>query len=234
MTNDGIRAVAFDIDGTFYSEPLLYLRSLYFGARHRRLIGDFSAIRQTLRDGGSPVPDIRVYQDELFAHRWHISQQSAHDMLDSIIYNEWMERAARMPLFAELRRLFSVCRQRGLRLAILSDFPAHRKLHRWHIEHYFDGVINSEQTGALKPSRAPFERLISALNLPPEQIIYVGNSYHKDIHGAHQINMRSAYFCDPLRLRYPHYIHNSRASHGQMYVFTHYRQLSAYLFTNAR
>ena len=48
MNTVGIKAVAFDVDGTLYSTPRLYARVAGFGIRNLRLLAAFSEVRHAI------------------------------------------------------------------------------------------------------------------------------------------------------------------------------------------
>ena len=206
-------AIAFDIDGTLYSERLLYLRllSMKFALSHIRLIRDFSAVRRRLRTPATATSDepgvdtslpIQAQQAELLAQYWNATVRSTRELIERVIYRDWMELTSRTPLFPGTRRLLGELRRRGTRLAVLSDFPTTRKLAAWRIAGYFEHAICSEDTGALKPAAKPFQVLQESLGLEASDILYIGNSYSNDICGAAGVSMDSIHLTNtPNRLR---------------------------------
>ncbi len=59
---------------------------------------------------------------------------------------------------------------------------------------FWDILYSSEDTGYLKPHKAPFLKVIEDLNLRSNNILYVGNSYEYDILGARNVSMKAAFF----------------------------------------
>ena len=57
---------------------------------------------------------------------------------------------------------------------------------------FWDAALCSEEIGALKPDRRPFDRLAAALGCGPERILYVGNSRGYDVLGAKRAGMQAA------------------------------------------
>ena len=57
----------------------------------------------------------------------------------------------------------------------------------------FDGVTVAEDCRAYKPSRAPFERALGEIGVPPQQILHVAFGFKYDIAPAQQLGMRSAW-----------------------------------------
>jgi putative hydrolase of the HAD superfamily len=82
-------------------------------------------------------------------------------------------------------------------------------------------VICSEEVNRLKPDPAPFLELSRRMALPPEQILYVGNSVSYDILGAKRQGMKAALVSVPLRRR--------RNTGNADFVFSDYRQLREFV-----
>ena len=206
------------------------MRAIPFGIAHRDIIAPFRAIRQEFRQQPDHANDIRSTQVARLADRMHISTEDACEVLNRIIYTQWIAKACAMPLLAHVSRTLALLHKRRIPLAILSDFPPLAKLQHWNIAHYFSVIINSEYT-RLKPSAAPFGVLCQRLELPPQSILYVGNNIHYDIVPAHALGYRTAYYHDPLlrllRRRRRTIIDTRIRDHT--FIFSHYRRLYSYI-----
>lgn len=222
-----IKAVAFDVDGTLYSEPRLYLSSISFALRYRKTISRFRALRATLHHPPpppTPTGTLYQWQAQRFAEIAGIGVAEARQHITQVIYEQWIERAARTPLLPHVATLLTLLHQHGIPLAVLSDFPPERKLARWGVATLFRVALNSETCNRLKPHPRPFELLMQSLSLPPQEILYVGNSVHYDIQPAHELGFATAYYRDPLRT------HRSAATLPlDTFIFSHYRALRHYL-----
>jgi 2-haloalkanoic acid dehalogenase type II len=84
---------------------------------------------------------------------------------------------------------------RHFRLAILSnadrDDPLIRKLVG--LGYDFDPILTSEEVGHYKPDRAIFDALLTKLNVPPQEVLLVGDSPKADLVGAHRVHMPVAW-----------------------------------------
>lgn len=58
---------------------------------------------------------------------------------------------------------------------------------------YFDTVVCSSEIVFRKPDRAMFEVALRALNVAPEEAMFVGDSYHADVVGAKQVGMKTVW-----------------------------------------
>ncbi len=195
----GIKAVAFDIDGTLYSAPRFNLVALPLGLRHARLFAAFGEVRHELhrlaREGGpegrapADLAAFRRLQAELLAPRVGASPEEALALLDRVIYGELDALFARVRPYSGAAPALAALRSGGLRLAALSDFPAPRKLERLGLAAYFELARCSEDGGLLKPAPKPFLALAAELGLAPAEILYVGNSLRYDLVGAKAAGM---------------------------------------------
>jgi len=82
----------------------------------------------------------------------------------------------------------------NLKLGIITDAPkakAVQRLEGMNIIHFFDLIITLDDTGELKPSDKPFKLALKRLNLYPEEILFVGDSYTRDIKGAGRLGMET-------------------------------------------
>ena len=216
-----IKAVAFDVDGTLYSERRLYLSSLDFALRHARFIHHFRNVRQELRrlpQNLKGYDNLYATQAALLAARLHLSAQRATEIIERYIYHIWMKRIARQPLYKGVRLLLRHLQQWGVPVAAMSDFPIERKFAQWDINEYFQHIIECEQFGMLKPSPRLFQQLAARIGLKPAHILYVGNSRKNDVEGAVAAGMPAAYLAAAGR-------HHPAAACN----FSHYRQLATFI-----
>jgi putative hydrolase of the HAD superfamily len=229
--------VAFDLDGTLYPNYRLYCRLLFSFLVHPRFFYVFARVRHILhhREGGSlsggPVPPVSgsSFYDVQAAMMGAIlgrDPRQVKEQMERLIYRCWEERFSRIRLFPHVRETLSRFRGAGLKLGLLSDFPPARKVSLLGLEGFFDILLSTEDTGALKPSPVPFAALIRTLSCRPEEILYVGNSPRFDAAGAGAAGMRTAL------------IRRSVLSTGRCpahprirvdFVFRDYRQLREYV-----
>ena len=96
----------------------------------------------------------------------------------------WRVFADVLPVLAELKAL-------GLKLAVLSNWDERLRplLARLELLDGFDAVIISHEVGHTKPAPEIFRKAATALNLPPEAILHIGDSAREDVSGAQSIGM---------------------------------------------
>jgi putative hydrolase of the HAD superfamily len=187
-----IKAVAFDIDGTLYPNFLMYVYSIPFFLAYPRFLFHFGKVRRKVRKI-RPIRDFRTVQASLLAAEMGIEEEKASALIDKTIYRRWERCFRGMILHPGIKHLLSELKARGLKLAVLSDFPVGKKLEYFRLAKYFDYALSSESSAYLKPNPEPFLALAGVLGFPPGEILFVGNSKRYDIAGASKIGMKTAY-----------------------------------------
>ena len=61
------------------------------------------------------------------------------------------------------------------------------------LEGAFETVVYAGHDAAPKPDRAPFDRALGDLGVPPERAVHIGNSFDADVAGAHAAGLRSVW-----------------------------------------
>jgi len=213
-------AVAFDVDGTLYPNFSLYIRLIPFMLRHFRLLLAFGKARAGVRKG-----EIRGAfcdaQAGIAARFLGEEAGAVKEKIGALIYSGWERYFKKIKPYPFVRETLEKLRANGYKTAALSDFPIGNKLKLMGLGGLWDAEISSEDTGRLKPDKAPFLALAAALETPCEEILYVGNNFNYDVTGANNAGMCSALirrFFVPAR---------KKAKAG--FVFRDYRQLQNFL-----
>jgi putative hydrolase of the HAD superfamily len=200
-----IDAIAFDIDGTLYSNWAFYRYLGPFLRSHARLLSDFGKVRKKIRvwedsHPGERHEDFFAWQGELMSPYLHCTPAEARSILDREIYDGWKPLFLKVRPFPHLMASFTAFRESGLKIGLLSDFKPEQKADVWGLAPLCDVILGSEYTGALKPSPVPFKALSDALQVPPGRILYVGNSLRSDVRGASACGMKTACIVSPFSL----------------------------------
>ncbi|MDR1575605.1 MAG: HAD family hydrolase [Treponema sp.] len=251
---NGIEAAAFDLDGTLYPNYRLYVRLLPFIFKELPLLRAFGRARTIIRAGqdarsgtgpaplsgrgalrgaglsGPPpaelFPDFYDYQAAITADILGAPPALVKEKTERLIYRGWEPHFKKIRLFPYVKETLAALRQAGFRLGMLSDFPPETKLAYLGIGDCWDAALCSERLGALKPDRRPFDELAAALGLPPERILYVGNSSRYDVEGAARAGMKTALLTGLLS-------ETGAESRGRTvspdFIFHDYRQLQDYM-----
>jgi len=234
----GIKAAAFDLDGTLYPNYSLDIRLLPFLFRHGRFLLAFGRARDIIRreqaqaelalqaepalaQTASSMPDFYERQARLVADQLKAGKEEIRERIDRLIYRGWEPFFLKIKLFPHVKEVLTEMKAAGLKLGLLSDFPPATKLEYLGLSNFWDTALCTEKIGALKPAARPFQELARALNCAPEQIIYVGNSRRYDVEGAKRAGMKAALLTAG---RFP-FSAGSRAD----FTFRNYRQFRNYM-----
>jgi putative hydrolase of the HAD superfamily len=197
-----LRAIAFDIDGTLYSNLGLYLRNLGFAFHHYTMLRHFAKVRYDLHlDSIDPkareamprdLAGFRSRQAGMLAERSGKTLGEVSDWAEKVMYGELELSFAHVRPYPGVLPALERLSTAGFRLAALSDFPAPRKLEILGLGDRFEVALSSEETGFLKPAPEPFLEMAKRLGLEAGEIFYVGNSPSLDIAGAKGAGMGAA------------------------------------------
>ena len=193
----GIKAIAFDIDGTLYPKWQMDIRLAAASVLHLPFAMRYNAMRRRIRreDGLAEMPAGSL--EELQRRECLMlygSEDSLHAFIDKeqhVFRKPWEKLFSSIKPFPGMHEFMEEASS-GYELAVLSDFPIGVKLKALGVEEYFSYIASAEDSGHLKPSPVPFRVMLDALGFEPHQVLYVGDSESKDIAGAHNVGLRSA------------------------------------------
>lgn len=190
-----IKAAAFDIDGTLYPEKSLYFKVWFYYLRHLRFFLRFNKIRKMMRNSDNLVKTDNFFekQAQLFAETYGISYEKAYSQIKTIVYDGLKPYYLAVKPFAGVHETFEKLKEKGIKVAVLSDFPVEQKGNMWGLAPFCDVLFGSENIGVLKPSKVCFESLCQALDCKPEEVLYVGNSFEYDVLGAKGAGLKTAW-----------------------------------------
>jgi len=199
---NGIEGVAFDLDGTLYPNYRLRLRIIPTILKELRLAAAFGMARGIIRkeqETSSVVQnDFYQYQAGIIAKLLSAPADKIYEKIDLLIYKAWEAPFKDIKLFKGAKETIEALKKAGFKLGLLSDFPPETKLEYLGLGGLWDAVLCSESFGAVKPHPLSFRELAAAMSLPPEKILYVGNSRAYDVAGAHRAGMKTAWIKNPF------------------------------------
>jgi putative hydrolase of the HAD superfamily len=216
-------AVAFDLDGTLYPDFRLFIRLIPFFLRENRLLMAMGKARKQLREDNSKNTEGDFYdtQTRIMAQILREPFEKVRERTERLIYRGWERHFKKIRLFPHVKETLDAFRKAGIKMGLLSDFPPETKLENLGIAEYWSSVVCSEMCGHLKPDPASFLELAGRMELPPEQLLYVGNSVSYDVGGAGRAGMKTALIRSPWR--------SIPETPVPDFVFSDYRQLYEYV-----
>ena len=197
ISENGIKAVCFDIDGTLYPKSqmnwILFKSSIF----HLPFALKYMAMRSRMReaDGYGDFPVIS--NDEFKMRECSMMYPGGERSLEwfkekerKVFHERWERDFLSIKMFDGMSSLLSDL-AKVVSVALFSDFPIGSKLKALEIDGIADYVLSSEDIGRLKPSRLPFRLLCEHFSLRPEEVLYVGDSEKKDVLGSRKAGMKS-------------------------------------------
>lgn len=96
------------------------------------------------------------------------------------------------------RETLRALQQRGLRLALISNTMWPGEFHRADLARFdllapFEALFFSADENAWKPAPEIFQRAVRALDVAPEEAVYIGDSRMLDVWGAQQAGLRGVW-----------------------------------------
>ena len=191
------KAVVFDLDNTLVDFTRMKKAAV-------------EAAVDAMMDAGVPLS-----QEEILQGIYEIYQEQGIEAQD--VFNRFLEqrfgridlkvmaaaivayrraKVGNMWLFPGVRWTLLKLLKAGVRTAILTDAPglqAWTRLVEMNLHQYFDPVVTLDDTGETKPSRRAFETVLRMLELEPEQTLMVGDWVERDMVGAKNVGMSTAF-----------------------------------------
>jgi putative hydrolase of the HAD superfamily len=222
-----IEGIAFDLDGTLYPNYRLNIKLIPFIFKEMRLLIAFGKARMMIRKeqekGVIQQNNFYEHQAEITAKIMGVPSESLKEKIDLLIYKGWEPLFKNIMPFKNALLTLTAFRSAGCKLGLLSDFPPEKKLEYMGLSGIWDAVYCSEYSGALKPHSLSFTKLAAEMNLPPEKILYVGNSLSYDVAGAAKAGMKTAW------IRVFPLINCCKKEIKPDFSFSNYRQLFDYM-----
>lgn len=171
-----VKAVSWDVDGTLYSSH--NVASLLWT----------TATKESLR-GNVRAPWGAVLAMLRFRHQVERARRNG-GQIEPDSERVALERRWISPLIESVGPRAGVASVLGLfqsslnAQVVLSDFESGHKLASLGLTHYFDSVYSGDRIGCLKPSPEPFREVLRDLDLPPAQLLHIGDRPDTDGAGA--------------------------------------------------
>ena len=105
-------------------------------------------------------------------------------------------REANLMAYPNVNKTLMALSKSGIKLGVVSDAPSREawmRIYYLNLYHYFDVVITFDDSGERKPSPIPFQLALDGMGLRPEETIMIGDWPERDVVGAQQIGMKTAF-----------------------------------------
>jgi FMN phosphatase YigB (HAD superfamily) len=197
-----VRALIFDLDGTLYRQRPVRLRILRRllteilrspgrGFRTVRMLSAYRAAQENLRNdaaSGSGSTDSQI------ALACAVTGEPVSEVRQCV--ERWMQTEPltllRASVPVDLFSLLERCRSAGLRLAVLSDYPATQKLEAMGLVEFFDVIVCADdpEIRRFKPDPLGLAVTLRRLGVAAAQGVYVGDRLEVDGAAAARAGMR--------------------------------------------
>ncbi|MGD1091318.1 MAG: HAD family hydrolase [Bryobacteraceae bacterium] len=220
------KALLFDLDGTLYKQSMIRRRMAgrllksclaqpMQGWKVLRGLGAYRQAQEELRRSPGNGDGIADQQLQLASRRTGLPVEELRQMVAL-----WMEERP-LDLLAGamwegLEAVLAGAKQRGLRLGVVSDYPAEKKLEVMGLRGYFETVVTAQdaEVQRFKPDARSLEVALHRLNTRPEDALYIGDRPEVDAEAARRAGVACA-ILDP----------EGRQSNGDWLVFSSYPEL---------
>lgn len=193
---EGVRLVAFDVDGTLYHQEKL--RRLMLGellldlgrnrsTRTLKLLRDYRRGREVLAE--EEVADFEAILQGKIAASHGCSSSVVGDIVSEWIHRRPLRHLRRCAV-AGVHEAFAKVRASGRMVGVLSDYPAEAKLASLGLE--ADYVVSADGHGVnrLKPHPAGLLRLIELAGSSADCTVLVGDRTERDVEAARRAGAR--------------------------------------------
>jgi len=199
-----IHAVLFDLDGTLYQQRALRalmaveLTTAVFGglkqaSRTWRGVAAYRQAQELLRPERAHETGWQGEQLDLAARNSGLPRQDLERIVAEWMFERPLKylRVCRAPGLLELMTFLE---GRGLKMGVLSDYPAAAKLVALGVADRFSLVLCStdREIGAFKPSPRGFLKAAEFWHLDPRDVLMVGDRHESDAAGAAAAGMPCA------------------------------------------
>ena len=192
-----IKAIIFDIDNTLLD--FMTMKSNAINAAVDGMIANGLNIeKETAVKQIFDIYNFKGYEHQKVLNEFIINTVGYIDykILAAGIVEYKLAKEASLSLYPGVKDTMINLSNFGLKLGILSDAPSREAWIRMYIlkiHKVFDQVVTFNDTGFHKPAKEPFIKIKELLNVEYHQCLMVGDWPERDIKGAKQFGMKTAF-----------------------------------------
>jgi putative hydrolase of the HAD superfamily len=188
------KAVLFDLDDTLFDRTkVFYIWATSFVQTH--LVPGNGASEEEI------INFLITFDDHGYTSRGKVFSQlrqvfpSLQEATDVLVERYYQHQLARLELTEGASTLLQTLQTARIPIGIVTNGRAwqKRKAKGLGLDQFTSCIFVSEMVGAKKPAASIFLAAASHLQIPPEEILFVGDHPYNDIWGAHSVGMRTAW-----------------------------------------
>lgn len=200
-----LRAVLFDLDNTLVD--FLRLKRVGADAAARAMVNAGADFAFSPDEAGSIL--FGAYMEDIEGntvfesfvrthHRQRLGLAQHHvDRIAAAAVNAYLRaKLLHTEPYKGVRRTLVELTRLGLRLGVVTDAPrfkAYQRLEAAGLAEFFEFVVSVSDHGERKPAARPFRTALELLGLAPHEVLFVGDWPEKDMHGARDVGMATAW-----------------------------------------
>ncbi len=191
-----MKAILFDVDDTIYDQQVVFdqaCRDVFGELKGVLLVDLFKANRYYSDESFDAMGRGEMTKEEMYIYRIKRAMEDFHLPItdeQAVRYQErYVYYGTQITVSDQMRKILEYCAEH-MKLGVITNGPsAHqwRKIKTLNLERWVNPeyIFVSGDVGVNKPERGIFEYVMKKMNLQdPADIVYVGDSYEKDILGA--------------------------------------------------
>ena len=192
-----IKAVIFDLDNTLLDFMRMKVMAID-SALNGMIEAGMEITRSTARERIFEIYELKgwEYQEVLDDFIKEKIGKLDYKILAGGIVSYKKTKEASLSLYPNVYSTLIELSKMGLKLGVVSDAPSREawvRICSVRLHHIFDAVVTFEDTGEHKPSRKPFEKITSLLDINPENALMIGDWPERDVIGAKKLGMKTAF-----------------------------------------
>ena len=192
-----IKAIVFDLDNTLLD--FMKMKSLSIKAAVNGMIN--AGMDININSATSQI--YHIYETKGYEHQEVLNEfivntlgQINYKFLAAGIVEYKKAKEKSLNLYDDVVPTLNKLLDMGLRLGIVSDAPSREawiRLYTLKLHNKFEHVVTFNDTGFHKPAKEPFLKISEKLNLDLSECMMIGDWPDRDIKGAKQVGMKTAF-----------------------------------------
>lgn len=204
-----LKGILFDLDDTLYDYKGLERKAKESAEDYaeRVLKIDRDKFREAFREGREAVkrqlPNVAAGHNRLLYYQKALEILSYTDISSAVELEEvyWNYLLEHMKLNEGVEELLKFVKGKGWKIGICTDLTAQiqlRKIRKLGLEKWLDCLVTSEEAGIEKPGLEMFQISLRKMGLESTDVLYVGDSYCRDVEGAKSAGMNVVWYVSGL------------------------------------